>query len=222
MPSRVRIVGSHPIYGVTFGGKAIYCIEDSWKRKFKLIDINQVVPLGFQAWTHWKRALWMAKNEGQWTIQAFREPREARMSRSKYGKAFLDFGLVIPKRKRVIKFQKKPDSRKKVLADMWVEAHGRDRVYVPAFQPVDPIIVGNGNLEDAARLYEVPEWNAVPAQQAAAQVPYAGYNFRYAAHVAGIQQGQDLQNANAAAIQQQHLAYDDIIRQLNAEDEARF
>src|SRR5882724_3120000 len=105
MSSRVRIIGSHPTYGVAWGGQVVHYIEDSWAKKFKLLDINQVAPMGFQAWTHWKRALWMAKKEGGWAIKAFREPREARMSRSQYGKAFMDWGIVIPKRK--VKFIKK-------------------------------------------------------------------------------------------------------------------
>jgi hypothetical protein len=99
MSSRVRIIGSHPTYGVAWGGKVVYYIEDSWAKKFKHLDINQLAPLGFQAWTHWKRALWMAKFEGSWVIKAFREPREAKMSRSQYGKAFQDWGMVIPRRK---------------------------------------------------------------------------------------------------------------------------
>lgn len=99
MSSRVRIIGSHPAYGVSYGGRVINCIEDSWTKKFKLLDINQICPIGFQAWAHWKRALWMAKNEGGWMIRAFREPREARSSRSLYGRAFADFGIIVPKRK---------------------------------------------------------------------------------------------------------------------------
>lgn len=109
MSSRVRIIGSHPTYGVAWGGKVVYYIEDSWAKKFKHLDINQLAPLGFQAWTHWKRALWMAKFEGGWQIKAFREPREAKMSRSQYGKAFQDWGIVIPRRK--VKFVNKDGKR---------------------------------------------------------------------------------------------------------------
>src|SRR5882762_739891 len=99
MSSRVRIIGSHPTYGVNWGAACVHCIEESWVKKYKLIDINQIAPLGYQAWAHWKRALWMARHEGNWMIKAFREPRAARSSRSLYGRAFLDFGLIIPKRK---------------------------------------------------------------------------------------------------------------------------
>jgi len=51
----------------------------------------------------------MAKFEGGWQIKAFREPREAKMSRSQYGKAFQDWGIVIPRRK--VKFVNKDGKR---------------------------------------------------------------------------------------------------------------
>lgn len=90
MPSRVRIVASHPKHGHFTGPYALKTIEQS---------VNQAllqIPVLFASWPRWKRCAFLAKCEGTWKIRLFREPRRADMKKSLYGKEILLAGLKLP------------------------------------------------------------------------------------------------------------------------------
>jgi hypothetical protein len=207
MPSRVRIIGSHANYGVNYGGRLIHYIEDSWQKKYRLIDLNQIVPLGFQAWAHWKRALWLAKNEGFWVIKAFREPREARISRSLYGVVFREWGIAIPRRKqkKLCKVGVKQPKIPQVKANRIYFA-GRDNfaVDLEAININDVMRQGQGNAVPA-RVGEGGingNIGVVPLRDAAPQQRWPAVNQRINAEVEFA--------ARAAELEAQYHAIDDI------------
>src|SRR5258708_33613184 len=80
VPSRVRIVASHPVYGKFLGTGAFRTIEERCK-----VD-NYHIPVMFASWPRWKRVMWLAKGEGKWKIKVFREPRGTKLRKSLYGK----------------------------------------------------------------------------------------------------------------------------------------
>ncbi len=90
MPSRVRIVASHPVYGKFLGTGAFRTIEERCK-----VD-NYHIPVMFASWPRWKRVMWLAKGEGKWKIKVFREPRGTKLRKSLYGKEILAIGLKFP------------------------------------------------------------------------------------------------------------------------------
>lgn len=156
MSSRVRIIGSHPAYGVCWGGNVVHCIEDSWNKKSRMLVATFPIrqPLDYAGWPRWKRTLWMAKQEGNWFIKVFREPRGARMSRSQYGKAFTEYGLIPPKRRLWKKdAKKKLGNKPPAQGQLW-------KWGAQVLQ--NPVIVRNpaparaDNLAAAAQNYGVP------------------------------------------------------------------
>lgn len=104
MPSRVRLVGSHPKYGLYKGADLCKFVLNSWDRKFPM----GICPAMFDTWPRWKRVLWKAKSEGAWQIKAFRETRRARAKKSKYGELLIKWGFGIPKLKKKYKKEIKP------------------------------------------------------------------------------------------------------------------
>src|SRR5882762_2702403 len=140
MSSRVRIVAMHPVYGPCIGGMAHRYIEESWRKKYRNLIIEQVAPIMFATWPHWKKLLWMAKNEGKWDIKVFREPKGAKIRKSLYGKKRIELKLGIPKLRKKFKKPievKKPKVKNPGNVQYKVAYKGRNGVYLP----VDPIAV---------------------------------------------------------------------------------
>ncbi len=144
MSSRVRIVAMHLTYGPCIGGMAHRYIEESWRKKYRNVVIEQVAPVMFATWPHWKKLLWMAKSEGKWDIKVFREPKGAKIRKSLYGKKRIELKLGIPKLRK--KFKKPIVVGKLRLAEqaMYAEVGGN-------VLPVDPIAVAQ-----AGRIYDLP------------------------------------------------------------------
>jgi|SRR6267378_18995 len=118
MSSRVRIIATHPNYGPCIGGMAHRYIEESWHKKYRLSQPEKSAPLNYAAWPHWKKLIWMAKHEGTWAINVYREPREAKIRRSLYGRKRVALHLGIPKlrkkyKKPVIPMKPKDDKQLK-------------------------------------------------------------------------------------------------------------
>src|SRR6266850_4714821 len=124
MPSRVRIVGAHPQYGVSYGGKVVHYILDSWMKRFIVKH-----PM-FDKWPHWKRTLWMAKAEGYWMVKVVREVRKTKLSKSLYAKKAYEMGIQIPKKKK--------DQKKKVVDPRYKQAAVRQQERIHG--AIDPVI----------------------------------------------------------------------------------
>jgi len=137
----------HPHYGLCIGGYAHRYIEESWRKKFRQYTIEQVAPVLFATWPHWKKLLWMAKNEGKWDIKVFREPKGAKIKKSLYGKKRIELRLGIPKLRK--KFKKPVEVRKpgKVKPKDIIE----QAMYAELGIPMDPVVV-----PQPGRIYDMP------------------------------------------------------------------
>jgi len=186
MSSRVRIIAQHPNYGPCIGGMAHKYIEESWHRKYRLSQPEKLAPLNYAAWPHWKKLLWMAKYEGTWAINVYREPREAKIRRSLYGRKRVALHLGIPKLRKKYKKPIEPKKPKVKMNDY-------------KFKAIDPAAYGvAAELNRAFKIGIVPPPNAAPIpidgqalEQAA--VWYAAPAHQNIAFANGIVAGQQAQ-----------------------------
>lgn len=148
MPSRIRVIGRHPIFGI-YTGPALYKqVETSCKA------FTYSTPVMYASWPRWKRVLWLVKCEGKWKVKVFREPRRAKMRKSLYGREMLALGIPFPpkiRKKNRNKAQKAKYNYGWKAPQPQVVLHNGE-----LFQYAVPGIDGQG-LAQAAQVYDNPQ-----------------------------------------------------------------
>lgn len=145
MSSRVRMIGQHPNYGVVYGAVIRKYIEESWMKKH-FAPVETLAPMLYASWPRWKRLMWMAKNEGFWSVKMFREPKHTDIQKSLYGKTMVAYGLGWPKLKRKNKYLVKAKQ---------VDGNVKERL-IPAQKPrpiAGEIPVQMDAVREAGRMY---------------------------------------------------------------------
>ena len=115
--SHVRIIATHPLYGVLLNSQACKTIEGQFALSRQFCDVK---------WPRWKRIVWLAKNDSKWKVKVFRVPRKSKLRKSIFGREILLTGLQLPPKKR--KKNRNKDARVYKVGYEFVQRQNRANV----------------------------------------------------------------------------------------------
>jgi len=89
--NHVRIIATHPLYGVLLNSQACTVIEGQFALSRQFCDVK---------WPRWKRIVWLAKSDPRWKVRVFRVPRKSKLRKSIFGREILLTGSQLPPKRK--------------------------------------------------------------------------------------------------------------------------
>ena len=117
MSSHVRIIATHPLYGILLNSQACKTIEGQFALSRQFCDVK---------WPRWKRIVWLAKNDSKWKVKVFRVPRKSKLRKSIFGREIILSGLQLPPKRK--KKNRNKDARVYKVGYEFVQGQNRANI----------------------------------------------------------------------------------------------